>query len=303
MTKVDGGMFLISKSEEVRTRDGIHFHGGGGNQILREGKIAFVTSFYDSEFPDTYCARDLFQLFGCEGTVAEVFISPKRNGIGKRFGFARFSEVEDGRLLAVRLDNILILGKKIHVNLPRFARGVGKVGGKSFISTKGLHASSGGFAERKNEGMNFKKESRRENRSYADIVMGSGTKAAKMQGYKASFSYNSCEEQKMRLQKAFVGKTILPGAAYNVHVHMEMEGIFAVKVSPLGGNLCLLEELEKGYIEDFLGSNDCWWSLWFSEVKRWDADSVDEHRDAWVRVYCIPAIAWQSEFFVSLAES
>lgn len=37
-----------------------------------------------------------------------------------------------------------------------------------------------------------------------------------------------------------------------------MEGIFAVKVSPLVGKLCFLEELEKGYIKDFLGKNDNW---------------------------------------------
>lgn len=33
-----------------------------------------------------------------------------------------FIEVEDGRMLGVRLDNIVVAGKKLHVNLPRFQR-------------------------------------------------------------------------------------------------------------------------------------------------------------------------------------
>lgn len=44
------------------------------------------------------------------------------NKIGKKFGFARFKEVEDESLLAVKLDNVQIFGKKIHANLPRFER-------------------------------------------------------------------------------------------------------------------------------------------------------------------------------------
>lgn len=67
-------------------------------------------------------ANELFELFSCNGNIVEVAISLRRNRFGKRFGFARFSEVESLRLLAVKLDNIQILGKKIHANLPRFDR-------------------------------------------------------------------------------------------------------------------------------------------------------------------------------------
>lgn len=61
-------------------------------------------------------------------------IPPKLNKFGKRYGFARFTEVEDARLLAVRLDNIVIDEKKIHANVPRLDRkrrlgGGGSAGG------------------------------------------------------------------------------------------------------------------------------------------------------------------------------
>ncbi|XP_058763210.1 uncharacterized protein LOC131636617 [Vicia villosa] len=84
---------------------------------------------------------------------------------------------------------------------------------------------------------------------------------------------------------------------------MEMKGIHAIKVSPLEGNLCLLEEMEAGYIEDFLGQKDNWWNMWFSEIKRWELGVVDEFIEVWLRIYEIPALAWHSDFFVKLAEA
>lgn len=65
-----------------------------------------VTSFYIVEFPDSVKACDLFGLFGYIGNMVEVSIAPRRNKRGKCFGFARFKEVEDSRVLAVSLDNV-----------------------------------------------------------------------------------------------------------------------------------------------------------------------------------------------------
>lgn len=42
--------------------------------------------------------------------------------MGKRFGFARLENVQDPRVFAVKLDNIIFGANKIHVNLPRFER-------------------------------------------------------------------------------------------------------------------------------------------------------------------------------------
>lgn len=85
-------------------------------------KISSLTLVYFSEFPESCKAMNFYKLFGCIWKVVEVSISPRRNKIGKKFGFTMFEEVEDERLLAVRLDNVLIMGRKIHANLPRFER-------------------------------------------------------------------------------------------------------------------------------------------------------------------------------------
>src|SRR3954471_5132177 len=93
-----------------------------------------IVSVYVSEFPERHRAVDLFKLFGCIGDVIEVVIPPMRNNLGKRYGFARFKNVEDARMLAVKLDNVLIDGRKIHANLPRFDRRSNRgEGGGSYV--------------------------------------------------------------------------------------------------------------------------------------------------------------------------
>lgn len=81
-----------------------------------------LDSIYFSEFSIRVKAADIYELFGCNGDIVDVSIAPFRNKIGKIFGFAIFNKGEYLRMLAVRLDNIIIDGKKIRANPHRFSR-------------------------------------------------------------------------------------------------------------------------------------------------------------------------------------
>ncbi|XP_058746552.1 uncharacterized protein LOC131619480 [Vicia villosa] len=271
----------------------------GGRNRNPSASLGEVTSLFVSDFPEGTTAKDLFQLFGCYGSVVEVAISPRRNSFGKRFGFARFVEVIDGRLLAVRLDNIIIGGKKIHVNLPRFKRdsyrrvkGHGEpVLGKIGVPRNRFHPASNGIP----------RSEARKGHSYAEVVGGSH------QDNDSKVSENmlvlqSSEALRGRLERAFVGKVRIPGSAHIIQTQFEMEGVFAVKVSPMGSNWCLLEENEEGFIEDLIGEGEVWWKTWFLEIKKWEPGAVDQHRDVWIRIYGIPLHAWSSDCFTALAE-
>lgn len=72
-------------------------------EILVGGKSFTLNSEYFSEFPNRTNTYDVFQLFGWYGEIVEVAIFPRNNKIGKRFGFARFREVEDAKLLDVSI--------------------------------------------------------------------------------------------------------------------------------------------------------------------------------------------------------
>ncbi|CAI8614976.1 unnamed protein product [Vicia faba] len=68
----------------------------------------------------------MYAIFKENGEIDEVIIPPKRDKRGKRFGFVRFFNVADERLMVIKLDNIIIGTKKIHANLPRFNRDSGR---------------------------------------------------------------------------------------------------------------------------------------------------------------------------------
>ncbi|XP_058758617.1 uncharacterized protein LOC131631862 [Vicia villosa] len=271
----------------------------GGRSKLGEGKGKFFSVFF-SEIPDRIKAVDIFNLFGCIGDIEEVVIPPKRNKLGKRFGFARFKEGEDARLLAVKLDNVIIDGKKIHANLPRFNR-------SQEVARKGAGGPSGGGGRGENtrfEGTINRRvagrDGRLETKTYAEMVATSNFKTH--QHHEAdSLCFEAKEEDMIRFKKAFVGVVHQSGMSYNIQNSFDLEGYFAIKVTPLGANLCLLEESEEGEIKNLISEGKSWWSQWFSEIREWKEKDVDKERVTWLRVYGIPCHAWSFSFFEMLA--
>ena len=54
--------------------------------------------------------KDLWFHFKKWGDVRELFISKKRNKMGRRYGFVRFKGVSDVRALERQLDNLVVGG-------------------------------------------------------------------------------------------------------------------------------------------------------------------------------------------------
>ncbi|XP_058774259.1 uncharacterized protein LOC131648526 [Vicia villosa] len=271
-----------------------------GGWLKNQGNSAKkVSSFYFSEFPVQTKAKEFFELFGCIGRVVEVSISPRRNKLGKCFGFARFIEVEDERMLGVRLDNVQILGKKIHANIPRFQRG-SKREGEAEVRNK---SNGRVFAKHQSVsqliGVSAKE---RDDRSYVEVVakrhrMGETSKEdIEKWGFKVD------EHRRTRLSKAFVGRVKVPGSAYNIQTQFEMEGFFTIKATPMGGSLVLLEETEGGVIADLIGDGDKWWKCWFKDISIWKEDMVDTSKVVWISIFGVPVVAWSVDFFKQLAE-
>lgn len=77
---------------------------------------------YFSEFLDHFRAKNIYEFFKKHGDLKEVVIPLKKNKFGRRFGFARFINVQDIRMLAVRFDNSFIDNKNIFANVPIFER-------------------------------------------------------------------------------------------------------------------------------------------------------------------------------------
>lgn len=81
-------------------------------------KEAVRTSYFFTNFPDNFHAKQMLAAFLKYGDFEVVVIPSKRDKLGKRFGFAREVNVEDPDRFGVKLDNIIIGRNKIMVNIP-----------------------------------------------------------------------------------------------------------------------------------------------------------------------------------------
>lgn len=225
-----------------------------GNDSLRSASIYF------SEISERVNSRVIFGLLGCIGEIVEVVIPPKRNKLQKRFGFARFKEVEDVRMMAVKLDNVVIDKAKIHANPPRFERTF--KGG--FEKGKELGKPREQVPHQRHQGKGL--DSLVGLRTFADVT----TERKKEHGVEVpkvtlDFAFDSKDLD--CLSKAYVGKVVISGMSYNIQTCLKMEEYFSIRVTPLGGNSCLLEEVEEGDIRDLIREGRCGGSTGFQRFE------------------------------------
>lgn len=63
--------------------------------------------------------KELWYMFKKLGDVREEFITRTRNKNDRRYDFVTFKGVGDVRKLERQLDNLIVEGLKIHVNIPK----------------------------------------------------------------------------------------------------------------------------------------------------------------------------------------
>lgn len=104
-------------------------HGIGNGGTNRNGRFtdtAFLNngtvSYYVTNFLEDWHAEALWKMFCRWGFVIDLYIPLKKNREGKRFGFVRFKNVQDPRVLEYELKQIRIGGAKLEANIARFGR-------------------------------------------------------------------------------------------------------------------------------------------------------------------------------------
>lgn len=78
---------------------------------------------------------------------------------------------------------------------------------------------------------------------------------------------------------------------YNIHDIFNTKGYFSIKVTPLGENLCLLEEREEqeeGEIKAMVDEGSDWLWQWFKEIRKWRVSYADKEMVTWLCCYSVP---------------
>ncbi|XP_058758209.1 uncharacterized protein LOC131631431 [Vicia villosa] len=273
----------------------------GGYKNVRRSKE--TTTFFVTEFPEECGAKELYAIFKDYGEIDEVIIPPRRDRRGKKFGFARFFNVTDTKMMAIRLDNIIIGSRKIHTNLPRFSRYYeGETNGGKF-QTRQKREMPAAVPHCNRGGNVYKRDHGGKRKTYAQVVSNQNNRKvvdnlthAKKVPF-AHLEYNLEEEELTKFQKAFVGVVENSGTMYNLQEYFNMEGYFGVKVTPLGANLCLLEEDVEGELKALIDDASEWINQWFTEIRPWKPQDVDNERLTWLRIFGLPCHAWNPNVF------
>ncbi|CAI8603877.1 unnamed protein product [Vicia faba] len=97
----------------------------------------------------------------------------------------------------------------------------------------------------------------RGHRSFLDVVNNTEALAVdSMVKESMKLSFDPDPESFFRLKKSYMEKVVNPSMAYNIQNCFEIEGYFQIKVTSIGDNLCLLEEVEDGVINDLINKGN-----------------------------------------------
>lgn len=172
--------------------------------------------------------------------MEEISIPTKRSRRGKRYGFARFLNDRDEKLLETKLDNVFLEGRKIFPNLPKFGREL------NFRDRTGpmVMDVGKGAGSRKHGPIIMKSIRNRVSRNgvtCADVIKG--------EKYTKLMEFFTNKDESMRFSKAYIGEVLDSGTTYSMEERFYAEGFFTIKVVPLGANLCILEDVKENFLE------------------------------------------------------
>lgn len=81
-------------------------------------------SYFFFNILNSHEEADMWSIFRRWGQVRDLYIARKRTKQDRRYGFVRFTRVDDVKGLERKLDNIFIDSRKLFINLQKYERRV-----------------------------------------------------------------------------------------------------------------------------------------------------------------------------------
>ncbi|XP_058733331.1 uncharacterized protein LOC131604934 [Vicia villosa] len=294
-----GGWTTVTRNSFRRGDDG-KWDVAKGEGRKTEGAV--VSSFFFTKFGSKWKARDLLFEFKEFGVIDEVVIPSKWDKFGRRYGFVRFFDVEDEKLLGIKLDSLILEGRKLHANLPRFQR---LAKNKEMLLRNTGRGGKEGVKERKEDSVYVQRSKAWvDKRAFVDVLhnrAGRDASGDASKGIKIVF-FKTAKEESDRYLKAFVGVIKDVEVALKIKQIFYEEGLFSIRITLLGPNLCVLEDLVCGEVEALIEERRGWWENWFSVLRPWVPNDVDQERFTCLRISGIPCNAWGEGFFKLVTE-
>ncbi|KAJ9549144.1 hypothetical protein OSB04_021687 [Centaurea solstitialis] len=240
-----------------------------------------ATSFFFTNFPDTWSEANVWKEFLHHGKLVDVYIARKKTVAGRKFGFARFLDVSDVTSFEKKLDGIRMGAYKVKVNVARFERS-----GNTAPKTKPKIDSFKETNSRVKAGFSF-----------ADAVKGN-------QSMEETHVLNleSSELVKSWLSKNLIGRVPSYEILLSLGSCLEADGCGDLKLRYMGGLSVLLEFASLEDAKFFLEQAKETWSKWFDDLKFWTVDDNPKTRIASLVVSGFPPHAWSPTAFQDITK-
>ncbi|KAL5182601.1 Calmodulin-binding transcription activator 5 [Glycine soja] len=246
-----------------------------------------ITSFYFTNFTDNVNEVRLWGKFKIWGDVREVFIAKRRNKEGRRFGFVRFKDVSDVKLLETHLDNIFIDDHKLFVNLPRFTRLASNVHTHTKVDKKEKQSKE---AVKDSQATN-----RPRVRSYVEVVAqkgGLGGTTTAVDGI-PTITIVPNKGREVWCKGAWVGRLKKPMQAEKMEDYISWELGYSISARSLGDDIVLITGLSADKAQQLINSETNGGNTLFYSLERWRPGYRVSNRIVWLQVWGFPIEAWE----------
>ncbi|KAL2639824.1 hypothetical protein AAZV13_06G193000 [Glycine max] len=221
--------------------------------------------------------------------------------MGRRFGFVRFRGVSDVRRLESQLDNIVVGGMKLFVNVPKYMRQTGGL----------ARTTAGGNPQRKEDngatltGHHSHPQPEVRKSSYTKVLRSdprnsaqrrNGTNASSNQAWSQSSAHIDLPAgQKQWYSDAWVGR--LKDVSSFLIVEDDISWELGTDVVPkyLGDDMTLLLGLTDSRAAEMMKEEHQSGSTPFYSLQKWNSNIRTNCRLIWVRCWGIPIVAWNTE--------
>ncbi|KAG5001619.1 hypothetical protein JHK85_023282 [Glycine max] len=268
-------------------------------RVIANGERSDISTFYFTRFLDEVTESDLWAQFKRWGDVWEIFISKHRNRGGKRYGFVRFRGVSDERTLERQLDNLVIGGLKLYVNIPKYERRRECHAQRTVEPKTQTH--------NRRQGVPTHRQTYDHHRvaptSYAKALLSNtipeprqypGDVGARHAGSQSSLFIDIPTGTKSWFSDAWVGrlKTMTSFDKAEDDIIWEIGDNVVPKY--LGDDMILVLGLSDSKAEQLANEENMHGTTLFSSLEKWSSNIKIGHRLVWVLCWGIPLEAWDT---------
>ncbi|XP_057432775.1 uncharacterized protein LOC130725575 [Lotus japonicus] len=297
----EGGRFRQEESEDGWVR----VKGGRRKNTNRKLRDEEITSYFFTNFPNHFNAKNMWEVFSHWGRVQEVVIPVKRDRKGNRFGFVRFFDVINPTRFGRRLDQIFIGSTKLYVNLPRFRNHAEESNKRACNEPKTLGAGTRSAPSGPSKTNLASTNGISSQKSYvAAVSTGRNRGDAPPKGdgkIKEVVAQLSVEDEVDDwLKKSWVGKLKNIEMAQNIQETLLVGGFHSIRARYLGDDLVLLSGDPGVSWDEISKGTEDWLCNLFESITPWSPSLTLKSRLVWVQCYGIPLHPWKKKSFEQL---